>query len=648
MFLSTLEPDPILRLNKIIGFGSRNISTLTQTASNSQNTYVNCLNWSVDSQYLIYACQAIVVAYHINTANQYCFVGHADRVSCLSLSPDNSLLASGQAGQYSLVRVWDFQSRKCLSIFRNHDHSLYLLEFSNCSNYLCGVGKDKQGKSMLALWDIRSVKKTGNLVKLIAKAHTDVYINRLIFIPHDSTRLISCGKDNVRFWRLKNDTLRSCAVNLAPYVQSNDQDSRQSIEFTDISMNSRLGNNENLVYACTRTGQIFVFNIARMEIENVRILEPILKKKTGILVNHTVSPALRLNSLTISDKFCVTGSEDGVVRIWPLDFGQVSVEAEHEACIGVVRFSPDCSRIASATLNGNLGILDVNQKDYITLIRSHTDSILDISFDSSFKYLATCSLDFTVRVWSVENCKQMYDFSAPNEKPSRVCFVPEQKPIFACGFNSGKIRIFNVTEAKLLNEIKCPHVNSTEITDLKYSNDGKRLISGDSMRYLCLYDSERDYQLLRVLPNSLGSFGSLTISQDSKSLAIIGPTDSLISVLDSYSLNEILRINLSDLEDLDERRFTRLCYAPSGVDELICVTGSNTLLKFNSKNGRLLSSMPKIHRSQVDCFNASSDARFLVTSGDNAVKIWDYEMRLEKNFQVRRNKLFKIKIELNI
>jgi hypothetical protein len=137
-----------------------------------------------------------------------------------------------------------------------------------------------------------------------------------------------------------------------------------------------------------------------MEIEFVRVLEPMIKRKE-ILVNSTqrleVSPALRLNSLTVSDKFCATGSDDGYVRIWPLDFSQVSVEAEHEASIGVVRFSPDCFRICTATLNGNLGILDVKQKDYVTLIRSHTDSILDFSFDSTCSFIATSSLDSTVR-----------------------------------------------------------------------------------------------------------------------------------------------------------------------------------------------------------------------------------------------------------
>jgi len=400
---TALEPDPILSIQKLIGFGS----------GSKLNSFTNCVKWSHDNQYLVYAAQAIVIAYHVNTSVQWCFVGHADKVTCLSLTHDGHLMASGQTGPHSLIRLWDFQSRKCLSIFRSHDHSLSLLEFSYCGNYLCGVGKDKQGKSMLVLWDVKefktnSVKTTTVSPKVVAKAHTDVHIARILFVHYDSTRLITCGRDNVRFWRLKNDSLRSCAVNLSLYIQSlnmtsnanRKENEKTCLDFTDICVNTRAESSDNCAYACTRTGQIFVFNIARMEIEFVRVLEPMIKRKE-ILVNSTqrleVSPALRLNSLTVSDKFCATGSDDGYVRIWPLDFSQVSVEAEHEASIGVVRFSPDCFRICTATLNGNLGILDVKQKDYVTLIRSHTDSILDFSFDSTCSFIATSSLDSTVR-----------------------------------------------------------------------------------------------------------------------------------------------------------------------------------------------------------------------------------------------------------
>lgn len=270
---------------------------------------------------------------------------------------------------------------------------------------------------------------------------------------------------------------------------------------------------------------------------------------SGILTNKETPLALKLNTLSVTSSFCATGSEDGYVRVWPLDFSQVSVEAEHEAAIGLVRFSPDCFRIATATLNGNLGVLDVKQKEYITLVRSHSDLILDASIDSSCRFIATCSQDGSVRVWDFKTCRQLYDFESHGELPTRLCFHSSQTSVFACGFTSGKCRVFHVEQAKLVCEIQSPHTNInnklSEITDLKYSNEGKRLITGDLMKYLCLYDVERDYSLIRMLPNCISSSGSLSISPDCKHLAVIGSNDYLISVFEAYNLNEVLRIDIT-------------------------------------------------------------------------------------------------------
>lgn len=36
---------------------------------------------------------------------------------------------------------------------------------------------------------------------------------------------------------------------------------------------------------------------------------------------------LVINSISISETFCVTGSDDGFLRLWPLDFAHVYLEA---------------------------------------------------------------------------------------------------------------------------------------------------------------------------------------------------------------------------------------------------------------------------------------------------------------------------------
>lgn len=155
---TSLEPDPILQISKIIGFD----------ASTSAST----MRWSRDSHYLVYASRAVVVCQHVSSRRQVCLVGHAEPVSCVAVAVSSGgvggsgndaggrvMIASGQSGAFALVRLWHMHTQKCLTIFRAHDHSLGMLEFSACGRYLCGVGRDKQSKTMLVVWDVSGVGK---------------------------------------------------------------------------------------------------------------------------------------------------------------------------------------------------------------------------------------------------------------------------------------------------------------------------------------------------------------------------------------------------------------------------------------------------------------------------------------------------------
>ena len=688
--MSCLQPDPIMRLRRIVGYGCLGDSTTTSN---------DCIKWSQDSQYIVYNCQAVVVAYHLVSGIQWCFVGHSDKVSCLSLSPNNDYLVSGQSGPHSLIRLWNFKTRKCLAIFKRHDHSLYLLEYSACGNFICGVGKDKQAKTLLCLWDLKELslaaKSNNNFTpRLVAIAHTDAHISRVLFVHYDSSRLVSCGRDNIKFWRLKEGTLRCCSVNLASYLHAlnlatpatttKNKAGNNHLEFTDLCINTMsTSSNDDKAYACTLGGQIFELSLAKMEIETVRMLMPLESSAAeSILDPNQHQPqhqqeSIHLKSLTVTVAHCVTGSTDGFLRIWSLDFGKVFAEAKYEAAISQVRLSPNALKVITATTSGSLGILDLKTKEYITLVRSHTQSILDVAYDASLKYLATVSNDSTVRLWNYKSFRQLYDFSRPNEKPTKCCFLnanhamsfskPDRSVIvLACGFSSGKIRVFDVNDACLLHEIQSPHhqhhhhqqrrssaatTQKCDINNLMYAANGKRLISTDQLRSIALYDVENKYNLVRLLPNLLGSTCSCCLSFDQSQLAIIGSNDLVITLFDAYSLNETLRIDLSNmismncspfnsnLAQLDHNELgARVCFAPVELDELICVTSSNRLVKFSATSGHLLLLTPgstaRLHKRSLDCVCVSQDGRYLVTSGDNGlIKVWDYEMRFERSFQ---------------
>ncbi len=55
---------------------------------------------------------------------------------------------------------------------------LVLCSFSHTSSVLCGVGKDRHGKTQVVLWDTAQLGSVGE-VTVITKAHTEASVERM-------------------------------------------------------------------------------------------------------------------------------------------------------------------------------------------------------------------------------------------------------------------------------------------------------------------------------------------------------------------------------------------------------------------------------------------------------------------------------------
>ncbi len=90
--------------------------------------------FSSDGASVVYPCHSLIVDMEIASGKQRFFIGHTDKVSCLSLSRSGTLLASGQTGPLAVVRVWRFGTGQCLALFRTHSQGLHTLRYG------CGWG----------------------------------------------------------------------------------------------------------------------------------------------------------------------------------------------------------------------------------------------------------------------------------------------------------------------------------------------------------------------------------------------------------------------------------------------------------------------------------------------------------------------------
>ncbi|XP_053813526.1 WD repeat-containing protein 90 isoform X4 [Vidua chalybeata] len=611
-----LVPDPILKLRTIIGFGGCS----TKWAL-----------WTQDSTAVVYPCHAVIVALLLETGEQRFFLGHTDKVAALAFSGSGTVLASAQPGPRSLGRLWDFPTGTCLCLFKTYLQSLVSLSFSHSGAVLCGVGKDVHSKTMVVVWNTAQVTRGGG-VTVLAKAHTDVDIQAMKIAFFDDTRMVSCGRDNIRLWRVRSGALRSCPVSLGEY---------HSLEFTDLAFEAgpEQEPEDRALFVCSRSGHVLEVDYKNICVRSARRLLPAQPQGDGQeQAGSSSGPGIAINSISMSLTFCATGSEDGYMRLWLLDFSAAVLEAEHEASVSSVCISPDSHKVLSTTAAGTLGYLDVQARDYNTLMRSHEGSVLGFSVEGKWKQIATVSQDSTIRVWDLASRQQLYDFSAAEETPCTVAFHPFWK-MLACGFDSGVVRTFSLAASDLLLEHK---QHRTAVTGLTFSPDGNLMFSSCLQGTLALYRLlAQKIQVLRVLGNVVAQdagsgVDTLVVSGDSRLLAFVGPSKYVVTVMEACSLDELLRVDISilDLHSTILDSAVKVCFGPVPQGELLVSTSSNKILVLDAKTGRLVQEVSPVHKLSCSSLALSKDGQYLLTAGDKVIKVWDYRMRFNVNFQV--------------
>ena len=141
--------------------------------------------------------------------------------------------------------------------------------------------------------------------------------------------------------------------------------------------------------------------------------------------------------------------------------------------------------------------------------------------------------------------------------------------------------------------------HTTSITGLLYAHNGGRLISSDEEGNLSLFDANDNYKLQRTIAKALSTtipkgIMRLSISSDGKYTTYVGPTDFVVTIIETNTLNQILKIDISSCSLIpnDRKSITTtesaLFVRFASNKQLFVATTNFKLLKFDSFTGKLL------------------------------------------------------------
>ena len=340
----------------------------------------------------------------------------------------------------AILRLWKFETRRCICAIRVlNTRDLHGLDFGieKSASSIVVVGYDEQSHTVVCVYNALNASKGS--IELICRATTDASITHIRFIPYDTTKFLSIGLNNIRCWDIQNENdLKS--INIP--INHTDQFEYTDLQFEYLSNNKF---NELIVYIATRTGYILELLYHEKRIIRIHYLFD------KIIINKGLS--FSISALVCTNNFCVTGSNDGYVRVWSTDFSQVYIEAKYDQTISSLTSSYDQTRVLISTISGSLSILNLVTKVHLNLLRTHTKFVNDIDYDDIRKQMISVGQDGTIRIWCFKTGKQLSEFTSEKDIPLVVMYTPNRQ-MFACGFNNGTIKIFDLSSSIITKEIK--------------------------------------------------------------------------------------------------------------------------------------------------------------------------------------------------
>ena len=510
---------------------------------------------------------------------------------------------------------------------------------------------------MIIVWDISRIHR-GEKPDVFAKQTSDFNILCLKFSPIDNFRMVSCGQQNIRFWRIKETrNIRGSAVVL-------NQHSRNTV-FTTLDF--EYGAYETAVHGIDSK-------------DNDALKRVYVASKHGMVYQisyHTeqLEATYRTNdsdiySIAVNEAFCVTGSADQYLRVWALDFSEFFMEAKHEGTVCSVDISPDGLRVACGTLNGSLGVLNKSNQKYKTVLRSHTDSILSMDFHLAKGNVITVSNDATIRLWDINNNNydQVVEFSSPIDQPLCVSAHPTL-PIFSCGFKSGIMRVFDIEKTCVAKTFT--QFDKIPLQALAYSPSGDLLVTCCQNGSVALHNANRQHlptkmmhlefppQFVHVAFSQIIATKKYNVLNHNIRLNNQAPYDdseqsytdaaNMESERESQEPREEVTVNESLFAIMGEYGNNLMIYSSDSIilkhqisvgaiirsfqfskssREVIIVTKDQRIRIYSLARfeGLYLRELTTVHRGACRTTDLSNNGGYMLTGGeDNLLKMWDYD-----------------------
>ena len=192
-------------------------------------------------------------------------------------------------------------------------------------------------------------------------------------------------------------------------------------------------------------------------------------------------------------------SKSGEVKIWDLASGQLvrSLDSLHSDTVFGVRFSPDGSKLATASADKFLKVIKVEDGKDLKSFEGHTHHVLAVDWSANGKQIVTGGADNVLKVWDFETGEQLRTLQAAGKQVTAVRWVPG-KPQVAGASGDSMVKFWNPNgNGNVVRTFRGP---SDYAFGVATSKDGKVVAAGGADGVLFLWNGEDAKEIRKIAP----------------------------------------------------------------------------------------------------------------------------------------------------
>ncbi|GBM29807.1 Cilia- and flagella-associated protein 52 [Araneus ventricosus] len=591
----------------------------------------NGLVFHSDKKHIVYSIGQTVMVKDIGSGKEYRYCGHSNTVSCVAVSKDGTLLASGQEnfmGFKADVIVWNFQEQKIYGSHSIHRVKVEAVAFTCDSKYVVSLGGQDCGN--VVVYDIDGlVPLCGNTAAPLAGG----YANILRCANTRNDIFFSAGNNSLRIWKIDFKSRRVTPTNAAIGRI------KREIKCFDVDLS------DSFLYCGTASGDILKLQIVMLDGEHLAYDAKLLCCLTRVISKEIVGDIpLYSGGVTaiavLKTGELLIGTGDGVVcratqvELRAKDASKLlskkpvgtKSKSKVETKLKELEKTVVKGHVSSIALRGDghqflVGsgkseIYQVTLTEFQTerIYTCHGSAVNDIGFPYKCSDLfATCSKE-TIRVWNVSSSQELLRISVPNMTCNSLFLMQDGRSIIS-GWDDGKIRAHTPETGHPLYIIENAHQRG--VTAIAATANCLRIVSGGGEGDVRVWDVTPSIQVLvRTMKEHKGGITCIRMKSDDKECVTSGADGSCI-IWDLENFNRIQVVFANTI-------FQGVCYGPGEHQILSCGT-DRKVTYYEVLDGTPVRSLEASLSGSINALDITDDCKMFVTGGaDKLIKVWKY------------------------